>query len=272
MQKKFNEVEAEFKRLKKRFELRKISDREFKDRLKKLRLNDQTGKCWTIGARTGKWYYFDGKNWIEAKPPTLQEGKAICIYCGYENELENETCNYCGGNLGGGDFSCPKCGCKLASLSLPCPECEEENIAPEIEPPAPAQNIIPSVSTWEKFTDLDSEIGEKEEALADDGGPNYILRTISPLSCLFFGGILGFIAGVILGIFTGASSFFLKTVAVLPGFLQSIHGKFFGGIVYGILGGCVGFIIIGVLGILSAVTANLLFSFIGGIKIRLEKI
>lgn len=97
MSKPFKEVEKGFSLLKQEFKSKKISEREYKDRLKKLRLKDNEGRSWTIGAQSGLWYYFDGQNWIESLPPSVQKGKAICIYCGYENDLENESqeCPYC---------------------------------------------------------------------------------------------------------------------------------------------------------------------------------
>lgn len=97
MSKPFKEVEKGFSFLKQEFKSKKISEREYKDRLKKLRLKDNEGRSWTIGAQSGLWYYFDGQKWIESIPPSVQKGKAICIYCGYENDLENESqeCPYC---------------------------------------------------------------------------------------------------------------------------------------------------------------------------------
>ena len=97
MSKPFKEVEKGFSLLKQEFKSKKISEREYKDRLKKLRLKDNDGRSWTIGAQSGLWYYFDGQNWIESLPPSVQKGKAICVYCGYENDLESESqeCPYC---------------------------------------------------------------------------------------------------------------------------------------------------------------------------------
>ena len=91
MNKPFKEVEKGFSLLQQEFKSKKISEREYKDRLKKLRLKDNDGRSWTIGAQSGLWYYFDGQKWIESLPPSIQKGKAICIYCGYENDLEDES-------------------------------------------------------------------------------------------------------------------------------------------------------------------------------------
>jgi len=49
-----------------------------------------------IGAQSGKWYAFENGEWIEAKPPSQMEKKAICISCGFENDIEAESCARCG--------------------------------------------------------------------------------------------------------------------------------------------------------------------------------
>ena len=276
----FRHIESEFKSLKRKFTQGIISDREFKDRLKKLRVDDKKGMCWTIGARTGKWYCYDGRKWIESNPPSLQEGKAICIYCGYENELENDMCDYCGGNLDGGEYSCPKCGCKLNSPTQFCPECKEElNLSPTPEKPGDLNKgekkdgLKTEVenATWNKFIHLDSDIKEEEENLADDGGSNFVLRFVSPSSLMFFFGIAVLVFGIIGGVFAGISSMFPGVVENLPNFLQSIQGRLPGGIVFGLLGGAAGFVCLGILGLINAVLINVITSFLGGIKIRLEK-
>jgi len=101
MEKKFKDVEQKFSQLKRDFRLARITRQEFIERLKKLRLKDQQGRFWMIGAKSGKWYYYDGKSWIQSHPPSIEEGKAICIYCGYENNLDrleepSLDCPYCG--------------------------------------------------------------------------------------------------------------------------------------------------------------------------------
>lgn len=99
---KFKEIENQFRKLKEEYQNRKISDQEFKDRLKALRIIDKSGRCWTIGAKTGRWYYFDGASWVEGSPPTAENGKGACHFCGFENQSKNEVCDYCGGDLNAG--------------------------------------------------------------------------------------------------------------------------------------------------------------------------
>ena len=84
----FREAEAAYSVLRMKFNEKKISPQEFADSLKQLRIKDDEGRFWVIGARSGKWYAFERGEWIEAKPPSQLEKKAICIACGFENDLE----------------------------------------------------------------------------------------------------------------------------------------------------------------------------------------
>jgi hypothetical protein len=92
----FREAEATFSRLRERFRDKRISQKEFSDSLKQLRIKDDDGRFWVIGAQSGQWYVHEHGQWIEAKPPSQMERKAICIACGFENDLEAETCARCG--------------------------------------------------------------------------------------------------------------------------------------------------------------------------------
>jgi hypothetical protein len=92
----FREAEDSFALLREKFNDRRISQREFVDSLKQLRIKDEEGRFWVIGAQSGKWYAFEGGEWVEAKPPSQMERKAICIACGFENDLEAEFCARCG--------------------------------------------------------------------------------------------------------------------------------------------------------------------------------
>ncbi len=92
----FREAEATFALLREKFKRKRISPQEFADSLKQLRIKDDEGRFWVIGAQSGKWYAFENGEWNEAKPPSQMEKKAICISCGFENDLEAETCARCG--------------------------------------------------------------------------------------------------------------------------------------------------------------------------------
>jgi hypothetical protein len=244
MDNQFRDVEAEFRQLRRKYSQKEISEKEYREQLKMLRLRDKKGRYWTIGAQTGKWYFFDGKKWIPAKPPSISERKAICIFCGFENDLENESCAHCGGNLGKGEMNCPECGQELEELAQSCPHCGEE-------------------------LELDRNVGEID--IPEESRPHYVFRSLNPFSYCLFTGSLGLLAGVIFGAFIGASGYLPGIVKVFPSFLVEVHGNLVGGLFYAILGGVFGFALIGGLGYLFALFVNMIFSFTGGIKVRMDR-
>ena len=247
MNKPFKEVEKEFNLLKQDFKTKKVTEQEYKDRLKKLHLKDEEGKSWTIGAQSGQWYYFDGQNWIESLPPSIQKGKAICIYCGYENDLENESCKQCGGSFDEEDVICPKCQTRLKDESEECPYCTHKD-------------------------NISQRMGEKvQDPFQQEKGILYILRSVNLLSFLFYWGALGLVLGIVMGTLIGVAKRYVETIQFLPEFLKAIHGKLLGGIVFGFFGGVLGFILLAIAGFLLALIINVLLSFVGGIKIRIER-
>jgi hypothetical protein len=256
MEKNFKEIEREFHQLSQKFKQKKISEQEYKDRLRKLRLEDTDGKCWTIGARSGKWYYFDGKNWQEATPPSIQEGKAICIYCGYENDLTSMFCAYCGGNLEEEKpiHACPQCGMILQDPDQDCPKCTGKK------------------TTYTSIQEIRAKDIKAEEFIEEEGAPNYVFRSVSPVSMFFLLGFLGLFSGLIFGVFAGTTPYFSGMIKLFPLFLQDLQGKLVGGIAFGLLGGAIGFALVGALGFLLALVFNGICLFFGGLKIHLDKL
>jgi ribosomal protein L40E len=242
----FREIEAAFGRLKEKFSEGKISQREFIASLKKLRIRDDEGRFWMIGAQSGKWYFFDGNDWAQAKPPSFSERKAICIYCGYENDLEAETCVRCGSQRASTTEArvCPKCGTKLEDPAVPCPVCEAEAGG---GPAAAAQSREPIQTALER---------------------SLVVRALQPASFFWFFGILGVFAGMILGLVIGVTSLFPGVVSSLPGIFADIQGKLLGGIVFTIAGGLFGFVAAGAAGFLAAAASNGILSLIGGVRIH----
>jgi hypothetical protein len=59
-------------------------------------------------------------------------------------------------------------------------------------------------------------------------------------------------------------------IGILPSFLSELQGSLMGGIFYGLFGGIFGFFTIGLVGFLIALFFNVIFSFIGGIRLNLE--
>jgi predicted RNA-binding Zn-ribbon protein involved in translation (DUF1610 family) len=255
----FKNVEKEFQLLKDEFNRKRLSEPDFKKKLKELRLQDKDGRFWTIGAQTGKWYYFDGNDWIESKPPSLQDKRAICVHCGFENDLENESCVYCGETLKHREeeeFACPNCGRKLDKYSFFCPDCDKKEEEEEED----------EEKTWEPVAEFDLEPPLEEES----EGEEQVLRSIQPFSLALFLGSLGLLVGIMMGAVAGSTEFLPGMVVLLPSFLKELQGSMMGGIFYGLFGGIFGFAAAGLAGFLVAVLFNVIFSFIGGIKLNLE--
>jgi hypothetical protein len=242
---RFSQIEDELNILKKKYELKKITHQEFKDSLKALRFKDDRGRYWTIGVQSGDWYCYDGSSWIKSSPPSLQTGKTICFYCGSENDLQSEFCVNCGGDMDSNAHRCPECGTRLRDDSLECPHC----------------------SNKEKF--LERQHGFGEESIESDENLEYVIRSLDPFSFLLFWAIMGSISGILLGVFSGVSRSLSTMTQFLPEFLRVLQGKFFGGIVYGLIGGAVGFLLLASVGYLLVVLINAILSLTGGMKLKL---
>ncbi|MCX6578340.1 MAG: zinc ribbon domain-containing protein [Candidatus Aminicenantes bacterium] len=249
MDTQFKDIEQAFNDLKKKFQAGEISRQEFVEEMKKLRLKDGQGRFWMIGAQSGKWYYFEGKDWVQSEPPSLAEKKAICIYCGFENKLEAEICARCGGNLIEGPKVCPKCGTKLEEPFLTCPNCSSQLEASEPERAARA----------------------KPEEKAEESGTRSILRAVHPVSTLLFGGTFGLFLGIILGAFAGATAAFTQSLAFFPAALLELQGKLLGALIYAVLGGFGGFLVVGAFSFLVALISNFILSLVGGIRFTVGK-
>lgn len=66
----FQKAEDEYFRLKGQFVIGRITRDQFETALKDLMVQDAQGRWWMLGIESGKWCVSDGKNWIEAQPPT----------------------------------------------------------------------------------------------------------------------------------------------------------------------------------------------------------
>ncbi len=250
MQNEFRTVEESFRQLKQKFRLGQISQREFIDQLKNLRIRDKEGRFWMIGAQSGKWYYFDGKDWVQAHPPSLKEGRVICIYCGFENDLTAEFCARCGSPSKEKERAvCPECGHELDQPGAACPSCgpKEATSAPS------ASTELPAAEPTAKRTS------------------QYSFRGFHPASFALFSGIVGFFLGIVAGAILGVTDVLPAIGVSMPSFLQELRGKLMGAILFSGFGAVLGFLALAGLGFLQAVIFNGISSLIGGISIRLEE-
>jgi hypothetical protein len=262
MENSFNEVVEAFDKLKERFQAAEISRQEFIDEMKRLRIKDDQGRFWMIGAQTGKWYYFDGKDWVQDDPPSQKEKKAICVHCGFENKLEAESCGRCGGTMKDSEPTCDKCGAALPKPYVACPACGAAAIGGDV----PAVPTAPAAG--EADGEARPEPAEKKPAV-EESAPRF-LRSVKPLSFLLFGGALGTLGGLLFGAFAGATGYFDAQLGFLPDGLLNFQGSLPRAGIFAVLGAVAGFIILALIGFLKALIVNLILSVIGGIEYQAE--
>ncbi len=63
------ESEREFEILRKQHQSGQLDDAALTAELKRLVVHDEETGYWMIGARTGRWYWFDGQQWMPRQPP-----------------------------------------------------------------------------------------------------------------------------------------------------------------------------------------------------------
>lgn len=253
MEDKFRLVEEEFSLLQNRFRQGKITQQEYIDSLRQLRFRDESGKFWMVGVWSGKWYYFDFalNDWVQAVPPSFSTKKSICIYCGFENDLETEYCARCGA-LRNNLF---EAGTKVSD-NIAKPGIREE-ISGHFIGDKPAAVEVSSLIKNHETT-------EKEI--------NFIMiKSISLRSIFWLSAVAGIFIGFIIGLLVGITSFFPSFVAALPSFFTDIQGKLPGGIFFPLGGAVIGFMVSGGLGLILGAFINFVLSLTGGLKINADK-
>lgn len=255
LDRRFRAVEASFYQLSKQFKRGEISRDQYAEALKKLRLVDGEGRCWMIGAQTGRWYYYDGQQWIQSEPPEDGREFVLCPSCYHQNEPGARNCEACGTVLikTSTKIICVECGNMIDQNLRTCPFCgaglygQPEGAVPEKKPGT----------------------ARLEEKTAE-GGTVY-LRSVDQFSFLLFFGGLGIFLGVLFGLVLGSTEFFPGLVALLPVFLKEMQGKLMGGLVFSLMGGIFGFALAAAWGFLLALLVNLAIYFFGEPGFRLEK-
>ncbi len=67
---KFDELENRYFELKGKHAAGLLSDEAFQAQVAELRTEDTQGRVWAIGADSGRWYVYQGGEWMEGEPPT----------------------------------------------------------------------------------------------------------------------------------------------------------------------------------------------------------
>ena len=284
MEKSFSQVNDAFETLKAKFQTGAISRQDFIDEMKKLRIRDDEGKFWMIGAQTGKWYYFDGKEWIQADPPSQAARTAICIYCGFENRIDATSCARCGGTIGDEPTKCPDCGSPLSRPFMTCPKCgivpggatPEPSPTPSAVVPtaAPAKREAPPFVT-SRTEEAESRPSEKVAVrIPAASGPfdgELLIKAVQPASQFFFWGIFGLLTGIVTGAFFGATGGIKASLEFLPRALYQLQGTLFGALLDAAAGGVLGFLAFGSAAFAFGHLANLILALTGGLQYRVGR-
>ena len=88
----FREVEAAFGRLKEKFGGGRISQQEFIDSLKQLRIKDDEGRFWMIGAQSGNWYFFNNSLISDSTSPIISGSSTASHLFKNTTKEGNPTC------------------------------------------------------------------------------------------------------------------------------------------------------------------------------------
>jgi len=67
----FNQVTRNYINLKQQFDQGKMKAEEFERLVNEHNVTDHNGVRWQIGVNSGKWYRYDGQNWVEENPSGL---------------------------------------------------------------------------------------------------------------------------------------------------------------------------------------------------------
>jgi len=227
-----------------------------------------------------------------------KSGADACARCGGGLKGSEDCCIECGAKLQPPLFRCPKCdapqpGATPTSTPTPASLPQKPSVSAATPPPipptaltpapvvAPAPTVaqapapIPAPAVAPPFASARAPAEKRPSPLPlPEKRPiqgEFLVKSVSPASMAFFGGALGIVLGIIFGAFIGATDLLSGQTAKLPGFLADMQGTLVGAVVYAAAGGIMGFLALGLLGWLKAHFLNLLLSFVGGIKVRLDQ-
>src|SRR5262245_44389283 len=65
---KFWAAEDAYFMLRGQFDTGRISQQQFEEKLRAQMVQDARGRYWMLGADSGKWYFYDGQNWVQGDP------------------------------------------------------------------------------------------------------------------------------------------------------------------------------------------------------------
>jgi len=286
---RYREVESRYQELVALRKSGRLSQAEWEQELKALLLQDLKGRYWTIGAQTGKWYYYDGTHWTEGTPqPSLFQtdsdsgpiapGGQICPHCGFENQGVHALCSRCGRDMRSREQRssslatprdivsyCPSCGGRMDPHSHRCSSCGTG-----------AQEALTSTGTSRGFEEVVLTRGSQPQFLEASTGTGRFgeereIRAVNLLSCFRFMGGAGLIVGLVIGVFIGVIRDVGMGLANLIPLLAELKGRWLGGLAFGVAGATALGILSGTYGVLLGLLYNLLAIIFGGLRVKVYR-
>lgn len=73
---KYRASEDAYFKLRGQFDTGRITQEQFDEKLRELMVQDAQGRYWMLGADSGKWYFYDGANWVQSDPVGVAAAQA----------------------------------------------------------------------------------------------------------------------------------------------------------------------------------------------------
>ncbi|MBN1681270.1 MAG: transglycosylase domain-containing protein [Anaerolineae bacterium] len=93
----FDEVERKVNVLRQRYNSGHLTREELQNELRGLMILDDDGHWWMMGIETNQWYYFDGRDWVQAIPPGREQavrGSAVRTETGLQEVIADTSAQW----------------------------------------------------------------------------------------------------------------------------------------------------------------------------------
>ncbi len=298
LKKKFKETEDRYKELKNKLTRGEITTDHMKSELMRLMVQDETGKYWMLGGKTGRWYLHDGAQWVEADPyvrfvpaakteiiiPEEPQPKDDLKPFSF-SEKESEKVVEAAKVIDTREFGIIKDEEEDKPFKI---KTESEPLAPMAQPVSRdydfvhckyCQSRIPTYAAYCNFCGANQKepISMMKETAApspmksSQESEEIVIKSIKPFSLMFFLGGFGALAGLILGATFGIFKQSFQEIAFyFPQILSNIRGKVTGGMFFASICGIAGFVLLALIALIFSMLFNVMSSFLGGIRFKIK--
>jgi hypothetical protein len=295
---KFKETEEKYKELREKLTRGEVTTEQMKADLMRLMVQDETGKYWMLGGKTGKWYIHDGNRWNEADPyerftapitreiPQKETSETMLIEQPFPSDEKESAVSEPARTIEFHEYDDdikPREEPKKQQYSYI--EQEEEIKVSQVSRRdydtiecKVCKSRIPSYSVFCQICganqkELDEKTMSAKPSTKKEGESELLIKSIKYTSLIFFLGGLGLILGVIWGATFGIFKTVLPNIAkdYLPLILSETRGGIAGGMIFAAIGGIGGFIISALISVLLSAIYNLISFIFGGIRVKVKQ-